>query len=69
MGLAGRLGQAVFCCACKCYSDGVFQKAFVAYGDEDGFDVGACSEYCADSLALRIVCCILGEVHPQALRA
>lgn len=56
MGQAGRFGQAAFGCAAKSDFDSVFQKAFVAYGDEDRLDVGAGPEHCPDSLVLRILC-------------
>ena len=54
MGQACGFGQAILSYAGEGHFYGVFERAFVAHGDEDGFDIAACSEHGSDSLVSRI---------------
>jgi len=59
VGEAGWLRQAIFGCTVEGDFDCIFQQAFIAHGNKNRLDVGACSNYGADDLVLRIAYLVL----------
>jgi len=59
MGEAGRLRQAIFCCAAEGDFNCIFQQTLVANRNKKRPDISASSNYCADSLVLRIAYSVL----------